>query len=340
VYLALSVLTAFGFARIFSSSSTRVRVGAAVALGAAGFVEGLAAPIPLAAFDPRGRPPDRPAYRWLARSSPGAVLELPIYEWAIAPTLTYQYATLTHGHPIVNGYSGRGSAMQTFLGGLSSPLAELDRIDGALDLLQAIGIRYVVVHPNDYEERDTGSQMIAAVRRSPSHVAEEQIFPGGVAFRLTDPRPFRDVPAPQQRIESRQFRVTTSDAPDRIERMLDGDPGSRWFIDRPQDGHFWIRVDFDRPHDLSRIVFGMDWRSVGDYPRDLLIESTAPGAAPTALYTGDVLGALGRSIAQPGSTPRIDIALPSHATQTLTIRETGASRRWWSIHELELFERR
>jgi hypothetical protein len=43
-------------------------------------------------------------------------------EWSIAPTLTYQYATLTHGHPIVNGYSGYGSPLQEFLGGAASPL--------------------------------------------------------------------------------------------------------------------------------------------------------------------------------------------------------------------------
>jgi hypothetical protein len=58
------------------------------------------------------------------------------------------------------------------------------------------------------------------------------------------------------------------------------------------------------------------------------------------VFEGDVLGALGRSIAAPGATPRIEIDLPANATQTLLIRQTGRSRRWWSIHELELYERR
>jgi hypothetical protein len=34
---------------------------------------------------------------------------------------------LSHGHPIVNGYSGYGSALQEFLGGGASPLNDLDR---------------------------------------------------------------------------------------------------------------------------------------------------------------------------------------------------------------------
>jgi hypothetical protein len=106
VYLSLSVLAAFGVTRILATASPRKRAGAAVAIGAALVVEGWAAPIPLAAFDPRGRPPDR--------------------------------------------------------------------------LLQAVGLRYVIVHPGDYEERDRGVQTIAAIRTSTPHVAEEQIFPGGL----------------------------------------------------------------------------------------------------------------------------------------------------------------
>ena len=233
--------------------SSRHRPAAAVAIGVALFAEGLAAPISLAAFDPRLRPADRPAYRWLARNAPGAVLELPVHDWAIAPTLTYQYATLVHRHPIVNGYSGRGSALQSFLGGGLSPLGELDRMDGAIDLLQAVGIRYVVVHPPDYEDRAVGAQTIAAIRRSAPRVAEEYVFPGGVAFRLTDPSPSTADAAAGARIDPGTLHVTSSDAGDRIPQMFDGDAGTRWFIDRPQDGRMWIRIDLDRPRDVSRI---------------------------------------------------------------------------------------
>jgi hypothetical protein len=337
VYLSLSVLAAFGIARVLTTSSPRARAAVGFAIGAALFIEGLAAPVPLVAFDPRGRPADRPAYRWLARNEPGAVLELPIHEWSIAPTLTYQYATLVHGHPIVNGYSGHGSALQAFLGGGSSPLGELNRMDGALDLLQAVGIRYVIVHPPDYQEPDTGIQTIAAIRRSPSHIAEDRIFPGGVAFRLND-APAPPTAAPGTQIDPRQLRVTASDAADRISRMLDGDVATRWFIDRPQDGHEWIRVELDRPRDLSSLVFVMALRSIGDYPRDLVVESSN-GAQSAVVYRGDVLAALGQSIARTGTSPEIRIDLPSNLTRTLTIGQAGSSRRWWSIHELLLYER-
>jgi hypothetical protein len=339
VYLSLSVLAAFGIARIVTTPPPRNRPVAVVAIGIALFAEGLGAPIPLAAFDARLRSADRPAYRWLARSAPGAVLELPVHEWAIAPTLTYQYATLVHRHPIVNGYSGRGSALQSFLGGGSSPLGELDRMDGALDLLEAVGIRYDVDHPPHYEDHYVGLQTVAAIRRSTSNVVEEFVFPGGAAFRLSDASPSPTGVPIGPRIDPGALRVTTSDAGDRIAQMFDSDAGTRWFIDRPQDGRTWIRIALDRPRDVSQLALVMAWRSVGDYPRDLMVESSN-ATQSAVLYQGDTLGALGRSIVRPGATPEIRIDLPPNSTHTLTIRQTGSSRRWWSIHELELYERR
>jgi hypothetical protein len=338
VYLSLSVLAAFGIGRVLTTASSAVRAGVGLTIGAALFIEGLAAPIPLAAFDPRGRPSDRAAYRWLARSAPGAVIELPIHELSVAPTLTYQYATLFHRHPIVNGYSGQEGALQSFLGGGSSPLGDLDRIDGALALLQAAGIRYVIVHPADYEEPDTGVQTIAAIRRSPSHIAEDQVFPGGVAFRLNDAPTSAASPRVGTRIDPRQLRVTASDAADRVPRMLDGDTATRWFIDRPQDGHEWIRIELDPLRDVSRLMFVMAPRNIDDYPRDLVVESSN-GAQSAVLYQGSLLASLGQSFARHAASPEIWVDLPSNRTQTLTIRQTGSSRRWWSIHELLVYER-
>ena len=55
---------------------------------------------------------------WIRSGPPGGVLELPIVGPAFEPfTLAYQYNTLLHGHPIVNGYSGYGYGLQDFLGG-------------------------------------------------------------------------------------------------------------------------------------------------------------------------------------------------------------------------------
>ena len=136
---------------------------------------------------------DRPgrsrAYRWLAQQPQGGAIELPILEWAIAPTLTYQYATLSHGHPIVNGYSGYGSSLQEFLGGAASPLNDLDRIEDALVLLRC-GRRALRARAPGATTKIRMPAPIpcAAIRAHPALASEEFRSDAVVAFRLAGRR--------------------------------------------------------------------------------------------------------------------------------------------------------
>ena len=337
VLLSIAVLAAIGFARVQARwPQRRPWLAAVVMIGV--FAEGWAVPMRVVAFEAKGRPQDRRLYRWLGNEPGGAVLELPIDDWAIAPTLTYQYATLVHRHPIVNGYSGYGTALQGFLGGSASPMRELNRMSDALALLRSLGLRYVIVHPRDYEDPEFGASTAAAIRAASADVAAEQRFEEATAFRL------RDFPAPSPPRDSgiqadlRPFVVTASDNQDRVSLALDGNPATRWMTGHSQNGAEWMRIELDRPHDLSRIAFVMEERTLGDYPRDLVIESSN-GGAPSVLYQGGTLIPFGLSVARNAAPPEIAIDLPANLTRTLTIRQTGSSRRWWSIHELKIWTR-
>lgn len=341
VFLSLSVLVAIGAARALASVPRRGRQTAMFAIGAAIFVEGWAAPLAMAPVDPRGRPGERAAYRWLAQGPPGAALELPILAWSIAPTLTYQYATLTHRHPIVNGYSGYGSALQDFLGGAGSPLRDLDAMDETLQMLRAMGVRYVLVHPRDYDDPDAGALTAAAIRSRAGQVAEEFRGDEVTAFRLHGAA--GHAPAPSMagtRLGPGDFQADASDAADRLPLMFDGDPDTRWLTGRPQRGDEWIRISFARPRDVSRIALQTASRSFSDYPRALLVEGTSRDGVRAMLYQGGVLVQFGRALAAGGPHPSIALDLPPNLTETLTIRQTGRARRWfWSIHELALWGR-
>jgi hypothetical protein len=337
VLLSVAVLAAIGFSRLqVRWPQRRPWIAAAVLVGV--FVEGWAVPMRVVAFDAKGRREDRRLYRWLAGEPAGAVLELPIYDWSIAPTLTYQYATLFHRHPIVNGYSGYGTALQGFLGGSASPMRELNRMSDALAMLRSLGLRYVIVHPSDYEDPEVGASTAAAIRASSADVAAEQRFEEATAFRL------RDAPAlPPSReagaqVDLRQFVVTASDNQDRVALAFDGNPATRWMTGHSQNGSEWMRIQLDRPRDITRIAFVMEERTLGDYPRDLVIESST-GGAPSILYQGATVIAFGRSIASNTLPPEIAIDLPGNLTRTLTIRQAASSRRWWSIHELKIWTR-
>ena len=55
------------------------------------------------------------------------------------------------------------------------------------------------------------------------------------------------------------------------------------------------------------------------------------------LYQGPMLVPFGRALARGGPQPAIVLSLPSNHTRTLTIRQTGRTRRWFTqvrVHEL------
>jgi len=341
VLLALCVLAALGVARLFAHLQPRTRTVTVVLLSAAIVAEGWAVPLRMAPFDARGRPADRAAYRWLAQQPQGSAIELPILEWAIAPTLTYQYATLSHAHPIVNGYSGYGSSLQEFLGGAASPLNDLDRMEDALHLLAAVGVRYVLVHPADYEDSHTGADTIAAIRANPALAAEDFRSDAVVAFRLKETGVLTAPAAPVgQLLRATDFRASASDSSDRLSLALDRDVDTRWLTGRPQNGDEWITIAFDRTRDVSAIELQTASRSFGDYPRELEVESVGEDGSRTVLYRSPMLIPYGRTLAQSGSQPALVVSLPGNHTRTLTIRQTGRTRRWfWSIHELGIYVR-
>jgi hypothetical protein len=260
---------------------------------------------------------------------------------AIAPTLTYQYATLSHGHPIVNGYSGYGSSLQEFLGGAASPLNDLDRIEDALVLLGSVGVRYVLVHSADYEDPHAGADTLAAIRAHPALASEEFRSDAVVAFRLAGVEPpAPPAPATGRRLHAADFHANASDAADRLPLAFDDDGDTRWLTGRPQNGDEWISIDFDRTRDVSAIELQTASRSFGDYPRELLIESTGEDGTRTALYRSPMLVPYGRTLAQGQPQPSLVVNLPANRTRTLTIKQIGHTRRWfWSIHELGIFER-
>ncbi len=115
--------------------------------GRAIVIEGYGGPMQMAPFNPDQRT-RATLNTWLRHGPPGAVLEIPIAGPELSPfTLVYRSNTLFHRHPIINGYSGYGYALQDFLGGPGSPIGEPDALPDLLTALREIGVRYVVVHP-------------------------------------------------------------------------------------------------------------------------------------------------------------------------------------------------
>ena len=99
----------------------------AVAVAAVAILsEGWVVPLTTLPYPARGRLEDRAVADWLRTRPPGAVLHLPT-RGNDFQEMSYQYATLFQGHPIVNGYSGYDSPLQALLRNASGPMFDFER---------------------------------------------------------------------------------------------------------------------------------------------------------------------------------------------------------------------
>ena len=169
VMLSLAVLTSYGVASLLSSRRianptlalpdcksganregvTLRRAWIPTLLAGLVVLESLVWPAAHAEPVPVGRQVS-PLYRWLAGQPPGPVLELPMAFTPGGPQLDYQYLSTYHWHPTPDGYSGfippkHGQIVYEM---------ECFPSERSLSLLQALDVRYVVIHTGRYPTSD------------------------------------------------------------------------------------------------------------------------------------------------------------------------------------------
>ena len=180
--LGLSVLAGCGVLAVLSRLPRRLRPLALAVCLMAIVADSWAAPLPTYPYAARGRAEDRAAATWLRNQPSGAVLHLPIKP-AGFQYVNYQYATLFHGHPIVNGFSGYDMPLQELLRGAMAPAADDQQFRETVGRLPSIGVRYVIAHPGDFDTPSQSAWTLAALRRSPQIVRETTLV-GVSAFEL------------------------------------------------------------------------------------------------------------------------------------------------------------
>ena len=91
---------------------------------------------------------------------------------------------------------------------------------------------------------------------------------------------------------------------------------------------------------MGRLVFVQTLRSLGDYPRELVVEASSNGQVYRELYRGGVIRQLLGGLVSEGYPVPIVIELPNNNTRSLRIRQTGQTRTWhWAVDDLSLWER-
>jgi hypothetical protein len=338
VLLAVAVLAAFGAGRFLDNFARARQPLIIVGMAAVILMEGWAAPIRTARFDPAGDPIDRTAYAYLAQAPPGAVLEMPIGFRDPRTELLYQYMTLVHGHPTVNGSSRYETPILRLLHGDDSAFDDSARMPDAIDMIRGIGVRYVVVHPGACGSGDVCDGLVRLLESDHTRVSSERQFARAVIFALNPSDVVSTEPPGLRRIPASAIHARASHSPDRLPLLFDDDMDSRWLTGVNQSGHEWIELEFDRARDVRRIRLQMAARSLNDYPRQLAVDIVEKGATRT-VFQGSVLPQFGRSLVADGNYPVIDLDLPENHAQLVRLRQVGTtSVLFWSIHELQLWE--
>ncbi len=348
VLLGLGILAAIGLSASLAGRSRGVRRIAIAAVCAAAVAEGAVAPPRLVNF-PTVTPADRQAFDWLDGEPPGAVLVLPIVpdhfrrppSGGVTQTLVYQYATLLHGRPIVNGSSGFKPPLVELLEGEASPFLDPEHVGDALQLAQALEVRYLMVHERDFRDQAYLRRLVAGLRSEADHVLGERVFGAIRLFELRPPEvPFVDRQPDTQAVASSRFQVFASDQAHRVEHVLDRDPDSRWQSGPSQVGTEWLSLHFDAPVDVSHLRLTLDGAALGDYPRRLQIVSLSADGDSRTLFDGSPIVPLALALVRRPVDRAIDLAFDENDTEQLLMRQVGRSASHpWSVHELEVWER-
>jgi hypothetical protein len=146
VMLSLAVLAGYGVATLVRGRAQGWLAGSGV-LVLVGLVvlESLVWPASTAEAVPVGEEVP-PVYGWLAEQASGTVLELPMAFTPGGPQLEYQYLSTYHWRTTPDGYSG-------FIPPKHGQIVyEMERFptERSVSLLQALGVRHVVVHSEFY----------------------------------------------------------------------------------------------------------------------------------------------------------------------------------------------
>jgi len=135
------------------------------------------------------------------------------------------------------------------------------------------------------------------------------------------------------------FVATASVARDRLSMAFDRNLETRWLTGARQMGGEFVELAFARPHDVARVRLLTSDRSIGDYPRHLVIEATDETGTVERLFDGSVVLQLGTGLVRDPMEGPIDLWLPRNHTAKLRLRQTGTTRQWfWAIDELSVWE--
>ncbi|MFI5075995.1 MAG: hypothetical protein ACHQRO_01570, partial [Vicinamibacteria bacterium] len=329
VSFALAVLAGYGALRVLAWPTLLRRTAPALAgIAALVVVDGYAGPLPIERIEARGSAEDRRVHDWIEAQGPGPVMHLPIADADLRPEmanasvqLTFHYATLLHGQPTVTGGTDFMPVFARWLHGEGSPFRAPADADGGFDMLRRLGVRYVLLHRDEFRTPLDSELYEAGLVAARGHVHSVQSFDTVLALRLGDPLP-RHVasPPPPERGPPQRVQCRYLDAGQPDPAVPAGaDPS------RPSVAATWACTLPDGIIDAARWTF--DLNRPDTWPARLRAEAGPPGAASVldpVLDIGLTSRLADAMVTRPASAPQIVVPLRVAGASTLLLRTWGA----------------
>jgi hypothetical protein len=329
VSFALAVLAGFGAMRVLAWPVLQPRLGSALAAVAAlVVVDGYAGPLPVARLDAHGTAEDRQVHAWIAAQGPGAVMHLPIADSDLRPEvanasvqLTFQYATLLHGQPTVTGGTDFMPVFARWLHGDGSPFRAPADADAGLEMLRRLGVRYVLLHRDEFRTPAEAGSYESDLWRARRHVRASYALDTVLALRLQDPLPRLASPPPPERGPPQRVQCRYLDAG--VPAPAAGDAS------RPSIAATWACPMPDGTIAAARWTF--DFNRPETWPTRLRVEAASAAAVPALdprIPTGLDIELTSRladaMVTRPASAPQIVATLRAAGASTLLVRTWGA----------------
>jgi hypothetical protein len=245
------------------------------------------------------------------------VMELPVGD--IGRDTAAEFRAVNGGWRVVNGYSGYEPAHYPAMRAASRDedpalfTAFLDRSD------------LEVLVPDDAPRlRELVERLDAAVLQRTS---------GFTHYRLRR----RPAPAPAARGQRRlPVALSASCEPERLGQAMDGDRRTRWHCG-PQDSDQEVTIDLGMQARTGAVVLALGAFTT-DFPRRLIVETSADGSNWAAAWNGPVLGeTIAAGLADPRRVP-VMIPFAPREARFVRLRQVGRDPTWyWSIAELEVW---
>lgn len=245
---------------------------------------------------------------------PGAVIVLPLLRhWN---EIAVMYSGMSHGRPIVNGYSGHEPAWYPRL------RQRLESFDpSVLDALADAGVTQVAV----VARHDRGGDWRAFVATRATHTRTSE---DGTLWIYDFPTAeTRGTPLPIQSIDA-------SDHPGLIPAMTDGNPETFWHSRQPQTGGESVRMDLGAPRRVTTVEASLG-RFIDAYPRELAIEVSEDGTAWRESWRGPTGNLVTLPVFEEPRDVRIRLPLGGVTARFLRLTQIGrADQSSWTIAEL------